>query len=278
MNKSKILTHKAQQVIHKRIGNRKLTQQDSNYLSRFVRPKLREIATLDAKSLLKRLEYSPKIRAIERRIQRLVLTLVPHVDAIILCGSAIQTNYKDYEDIDLIVATKSVLKNVEKRECLKKVIEAGEKHGLALDPQIYSKKSILNQYGSSPSLIYQLKDSKVIYGAMQIPSNISLSILDLKMKLDWSEGLDINSDPCELYQAIRNALLVSLLLNKTIDNTRLQQSVADILGNDLLQKLKKNQAAREEKKLVLACLSLLTDYLENELNKKKWEKIEFVNH
>lgn len=276
MIKSKILTRKAIEVMNKRLDNKRLTQQDSNYLSRFIRPKLRSMASINAEALLKKLEYSPKALSIERKIIDIILKNIPKVDSIIVCGSAVQTNYKEYNDIDIIVATKNVLtKSLRKKnEMIEKVKEIGKKGNLNLDIQIYAKNSILSQYSYSPALIYQLKDSKLIYGKLKITKKIKLSSLDLKMKLDWSEGLDIHSEASGIYYAIRNAMLVLLLMNKKIDNEQLRQNLVSVLGPDLLLKLKSGQESKAEKKLALNYLNLLVKYLESELNKPKWEKIE----
>ena len=273
---NRILTKKAIKVINKKLEGKNLTQQDSNYLSRFVRPKLRDMVSINSEMLLKRLEYNPKALAIERKVKDVILKNVPKVNAIIICGSAIQTNYKEYADIDIIVATKEILTKStrEKEELIERVEEIGKKHNLNLDIQIYSKNSILSQYPYNPSLIYQLKDSKIIYGKLEIPDRIKLSSLDLKMKLDWSEGLDIDSDASEIYYAIRNALLVSLLINKKVDNYRLRENLVSLLGPDLLAKLKKNTASTTEKRIALNYLSSLIKYLEIELSKPKWEKVE----
>ena len=280
MVKNKILTEKAIEVINKKLKGRNLTQQDSNYLSRFVRPKLRAMASINAEILLKRLEYNPKALSIERKIKEIILKNVQKVDSIIVCGSAVQTNYKEYNDIDVIVSTKNILtKSLNKKNRLIENIEKiGKKEGIDLDVQIYAKKSILSQYPHNPSLIYQLKDSKVIYGKLKIPSKIKLSVLDLKMKLDWSGDLDIRADSNEIYYAIRNTMLVLLLINKKIDNYRLTNNLANLLGNDLIVKLKNNQASNEEKKLALNYLNLLIKHLETQLNNAKWEKIELENH
>lgn len=279
MIKNKILTKKAFKIINKRLSHKKLTQQDSNYLSRFVRPKLRAIALINAEYLLKKLNYNPKAPSIERKIKNLILNNVNKVDSIIICGSAIQNNYENYRDIDVIVATKDrITKNLKENNALiSKIEEEGRKENIELDIQIYSKKAILSQYSHNPSLIYQLKDYKVIYGNLILPSKISLSNLDLKMKLDWSEGLDSYSETNEIYLAIRNAMLILLLMNKTIDNYKLNQNLITLLGFDLFNKLKDNRASKIEKKLVLTYLNLLTKYLEDELNKPKWERIEILN-
>jgi len=279
MIKNKILTEKAMEIINKRLGNKKLTQQDSNYLSRFVRPKLRDMASINAKALLKKLEYNPKASSIERKIKSIILKNAPKVVSIIVCGSAVQTNYKEYNDIDVIVATKNLLtRNLKKKnKLIEKIEEIGKRESLNLDVQIYAKSSILSQYPYNPSLIYQLKDSKVIYGKLKIPAEIKLSSLDLKMKLDWSEGMDIYSGANEIYYAIRNAMLVLMLINKKIDNYQLRNNLISILGHDLMIRLRNNQASKLEKKLALSYLNLLIKHIETELNKTKWEKIELKN-
>jgi len=280
ISKNKILTEKAMEIIAKRLENKKLTQQDSNYLSRFVRPKLRDMASINAEVLLKKLEYSPKAISIEKKIKNIILENIPKVDSIIICGSAIQTNYKEYNDIDIIAATKGILakSQKEKNKLTGKIAEIGKKQGLNLDIQIYARGSILSQYSHNPSLIYQLKDSKIIYGNLKIPAKIEISKLDLQMKLDWSEGLESYSDADEIYYAIRNALLVLMLINKKIDNYALNDSLINILGQGLSFRLKKNQASKEEKKLALIYLNMLNKYLETELNNIKWEKIALENH
>ena len=276
MINNSILTEKAVNLIGKRLKNKRLTQQDSNYLSRFVRPKLRDMAAINAEALLKKLEYSPKALSIERKIKKIILKNIPTADTIIICGSAVQTNYKEYNDIDVIVATKKPLSKTlkEKDKIIAEIRAAGAKEGLNLDVQIYAKSSILSQYQSNPSLIYQLKDSKILYGSLNLPRKIKLSSLDLKMKLDWSEGLDMRSDSEEIYYAVRNAMLVSLLMNGKIDNYQLKHNLINIFGFDLLKRLRNNTSSEKEKKLALNLLNSLTNHLETELNSPKWEKIE----
>ena len=276
MLENKIFTQKAIEIINKRLRNEKLTQQDSNYLSRFVRPKLRGIVSINAEALLNKLEYNPKALSIERKIKDIILNNIPEVNLIIICGSAVQTSYKEYNDIDVIVATKSIVTRSlkKKSELIEKIKGFGKKENINLDIQIYAKDSILAQYSSNPSLIYQLKDSKIIYGKLKLPSRISLSSLNLKMKLDWSEGLTIYSEASEIYYAIRNAMIVLLLMNKKIDNYQLRQNLINLLGFDLFVNLRNNRASEIEKKLVLNYLNSLTNYLEIKLNKPKWEKIE----
>lgn len=269
-----LLTKKAQKVIWKRLRNEKLTQQDSNYLSRFVRPKLRGMASIDAKALLKKLEYNPGALSRERKIKSIILENIPYADAIILCGSAIQTNYREYNDIDVIVVTKKVVtKSLKEKEALiEKIRERGNKENLNLDIQLYPKELIVAQVSSNPSLIYQLKDSRCIYGKMPLPKTLHLSRLDLKMKLDWSEGLNSDASASEIYHAIRNAMLVLLLMNKKVDNAQLRENITNAFGADVCVRLKNDTALPAEKKLALEYLNALLNYLEAELNKPVWEK------
>ena len=270
-----ILTEREEEIINKKIKSISLTQNESNILSKYIRPKLREMSIINSKELLKKLEYNQKARSIESRIKRLVLDNVSKVDSIIVCGSAVQSNYKEYNDIDVIILTKNSIKIQNKKEIIKKIEDYGKKENLFLDIQIYEKNSVLSQYPHNPSLIYQLKDSKVIYGKLNIPKRVSLHNLDLKMKLDWSEGLDIYSSPKEIYLALRNAMLVLMLINKKVDNLELKRNLINLLGEDLVIKLKNNVASKLEKKLILSYLNLMINYLEMELT--KWEKIEIEN-
>ncbi|MBU2612757.1 MAG: nucleotidyltransferase domain-containing protein [Nanoarchaeota archaeon] len=269
----KVLTKREMEIIEKKLRGVSLTQNESNILSKYIRPKLREMQKIRPDTILKRIDYNQKALPTEKKIKKIVLWKIPKADSITICGSAIQNNYEKYNDIDLIIATKSTIKNKEKIKLTKEIEEEGKKEGLKLDVQIYSKISILKEYPHNPSLIYQLKDSKVIYGSLKVPAKISLSNLDLRMKLDWSEA-DSGSKSEEIYYAIRNALLVSLILNKKVDNYELKNALINLLGENLANKLKNNSASSTERKLALKYLGLMLKYLEEELKKSKWEKIE----
>ena len=103
---SKILTNKELQIINKKLSKAKLTQQDSNYLSKYIRPKLREIKTINAQELLNKLDYNQKSISIEKKIKQIILKNIKNIDSITIYGSAIQNNYKKYNDIDVMVITK----------------------------------------------------------------------------------------------------------------------------------------------------------------------------
>jgi len=275
-----ILTTRENEIIDKKIKGISLTQNESNILSKTIRPKLNQIKKINAEVILNKLEYNQKGRSIESKIKNIILDNVEGVDSIIICGSAIQSNYKEYNDIDLIIATKKRLNDEkgEKRKLKMRLMDIAEKEGLVLDIQIYAKESILLQYPSSPSLIYQLKDSKVIYGKLKVPDKIELSSWNLRMKLDWSDVVDAYSDGDEIYHALRNIILVLLLMNKRVNNYELNQSLTNMFGHDLVFRLKGNKASKKERNIVLNYIRNMSYYLSDELRTdKKWEKIKISN-
>jgi predicted nucleotidyltransferase len=271
----KILTKKEMKIISKRLENKKLSQIERNRLSRSIRPKLKEISRIDSINLLQKLEYIPDSISIENAIIKAVKKYVYNVDSIILYGSVVQTNYKEYNDIDILIITKTRIYETEKEKWkkIREIISVLKENNINADIEIISKKSLLAGYKSSPTLIYQLKDNKIIYGKIKIPNKIKLDNLDLRMKLDWSY-VDDEKNGKEIYSALRNTVLVRLLLNKIIDNTMLRESLNDELGKNLILRLKNNQASNKEKKYALNYLKDLLEKTEKEVLNRNWEKIE----
>lgn len=274
MIKSSIFTEKELEVINKKIAHKKLNQVDSNYLYKFVRPKIREIASIDADSLLNKMEYNQKIRSIEERIKKTILAnLNSEVHAIVLYGSAVQTNYKEYNDIDILIVTKEEISPPKiKYAKVLQIRKILEKSSINADIEMYGKDKLAETYPSSPSLIYQLKDSKVIYGKLNLKKDINLYNINLQMKLDWSY-LDDNPKGEEIYKALRNTILVRLLLNKIIDNRKLRESLDNELGKNIIERLKNNKESKTDRKIALMFLKELTDNTRKELGKVSWEKI-----
>jgi predicted nucleotidyltransferase len=272
---SKIFTEREIEVINKKLKGKKLNQTDSNYIYRFIRPKLKEILTIDAKSILDKMEYNQKIESIEKKIKKIVIEYVEDVYSITLFGSAIQNNYKDYRDIDILIITKKKIypKIKAKYSKIKELKSILQKQKINADIQIYDKKTIEENYPHSPTLIYQLKDSKAIYGKLKLPDKIQLHNIDLKMKLDWSniDGLQPLGE--DIYKALRNVILVRLLLNKIVDNKRLKESLDDEVGKNLIEKLKNNQESIIEKRLALNFLKELSEKTRSELKGDLWAKI-----
>lgn len=273
MIESSIFTKKELEVIDKKVSNKKLNQVDSNYLYKFIKPKIREIALMDANMLLNKMEYNQKIKSIERKIKKIILSSL-NVKAIVLYGSAIQTNYKEYNDIDIIVVTEKDITSI--KEKYNKILEIKrllERYSIKADIEIYSEASLQESYPSNPSLIYQLKDYKAIYGKIDLPKKINLHNLNLQMKLDWSY-LDYKPQGIDIYKALRNTILVRLLLNKIIDNQRLKESLNNELGKNLIERLKSNKESKLDRKIALMFLKELNEDTRKELGKASWEKID----
>jgi len=274
----KILTGREEEIIRKKIEGRRLSQNESNILSKSIRPKLKAVGEIDSAEILRRLEYNQRGISIEEKIKKIVLEVLKEkVSSIVLCGSAIQSNYRDYNDIDVIVSLDREMEKGKKREAVEKIEEKGREEGMKLDVQIYSERAILFGMSRNPSLIYQLKDSKVIYGKIRKLKKIEISPLDLRMKLDWSYGVSVKSYGDDIYLALRNALLVSLLMNGKVDNYKLKETMKNVLGDEIIDKLRSDKADEDEKKLVLNYLELLLRNLENKLKSEKWGKIKIEN-
>jgi predicted nucleotidyltransferase len=273
----KILTEREMQIIDKKLKGTPLNQNESNILSKSIRPKLKEIKKIDAHSLLDKLEYNRKVKGIEKTIRKIILKNLKNLKALILYGSAIQTNYNKYNDIDLMIITeKKTWKNLgEKYRTIIKLKELAKEKGLNLDIQIIDEKDFHVAFIHSPTLIYQLKDSKVIYGKIKIPSKRELSKLDLRIKLDWSDIDDADSEGKEIYQSLRNLMLVKLLLKKMVDNRILDETTSGELGYEIISKLKNNSASRQEKKLVINYIKETSEKTNKEIQEATWEKIEF---
>jgi len=280
MIKESILTKRELEVIRKKLQNKRLNQQDSNYLSKYVRKKLRKISEIEPEYLLKRLEYNQKAISIENKIKKIILKELMKVEAIVLYGSAIQTSFNRYNDIDVLVLTKTKKWNTlnEKYKIISRLEKDAKKEYLKLDIQIIEKKAFYYQYPTNISLIYQLKDHKVIYGKIKLPDKLEISKINLRMKTDWSEIVDENSEGNEIYHAIRNILLVRLLLKKTINNYLLQKELINQIGINLLNRLKENEASKIEKFVALNYLKKLVDITNKEILESKWEKIILSSH
>ncbi|MBU1005173.1 MAG: nucleotidyltransferase domain-containing protein [Nanoarchaeota archaeon] len=283
MIKSLVLTNREQEVIEKKLNKKELTQQDSNYLSRYVRPKLREMSLIESKELLSRLEYNQKTPSIEKYIKNIILKNIPNVSSITLYGSAIYNNYKEYNDIDVlaVVKKKSWDKLGEKLLLTEKIKKMSK---LNLDIKLYTEDYIYASYPNNIALIYELNDSKTIYGILRHKQNINLTRLHLKMHSDYSDliikeadenGIE-NISSTKLYTAIRNLWVIRLIMEKTVDNHALNQIMADELGKNLISRLKNNSKSKADKEIAYIYLKniyITTTKLINSINGEiRWAK------
>lgn len=270
-----ILTNREYEIINKKIKGLSLSQNESNILSKSVRPKLKEISRINASTLLNSLEYNQMARSIENKISKLISRNMKSIQALVIFGSAVQTNYKSYRDIDLLIITKKrIWKSTrDKYNIIMNLTNLAKDAGLNLDIQIIDKSSFYSESFHNPSLIYQLKECRVIYGAIKILPKTELSKLDLRMKLDWSDIDDEESNGREIYQSFRNIILVRLLLQRIVDNKLLRENVARELGELIIAKLKNNTASMPERKRVLRYIHELSEKTDKEIREAPWEKI-----
>ena len=276
IQESLLLTKREIEVINKKLQNKSLTQQDSNYLSKFVRPKLREMNQIDSKLLLNKLEYNQKTPRIESKIKQIILKNLKDVISITIYGSAIYNNYHNYKDIDVLVTIKNKFwkKVGDKYSKIVEIKKQAKKKGLNLDLRVYRDKAVYHSYSWNISLIYQLKDSKTIYGILKLPSKIEIPKLEFRMKVDYSMFLEEDYPTGEeLYKAIRNLWLINLLLDKIIDNIRLNQIVKEELGESLASRLKSNKCSKTDKKIAWIYLEKMVKDTLKRINEGKWEKI-----
>ena len=274
-----ILTDKENKIIEKRLSNKKLSQSERNRLSKAIRPKLREISLIDSKKILDKIEYNPNSISIENKIVKAINSNIKEVDSIILYGSAIQTNYHEYNDIDIMIVTKSKIYSheIDKYKIINEIKSILKENSIISDIEIISKDNLIKSYKNSPTLIYELKDHKIIYGNIKIPNKIEIYNIDLQMKLDWSDIPVSKPTGNEVYCALRNTILVRLLLNKIIDNSKLKESLYDELGKNLIEKLKNNQHSNQDLKYSLNYLKNLIEDTRKQIGGNLWEKIELSN-
>ena len=267
VQENSILTKREADVINKKLQRSKLTQQDSNYLSRYVRPKLREMTQLDSRLLLQSIAYNQKMPAIGRYIKSIILKNVPNVSSITIYGSAIYTNYHDYNDIDVLVTVKKKSwKKLGEKLNLQKTVN--KKSKLKIDTKIYSDDYVYNAYPHSITLIFELKDHKTIYGVLRYKQGVQISQHSLKMQSDYSEGIlqEMEDNGIsyvqsgQLYAAIRNLFVIKLLMAETVDNVALNQILEDEMGKNTIKKLKDNTRSPIVKKIAYL-------YLRNLYNK-----------
>lgn len=270
-----ILTNREKEIIEKKINYKSLTPNESNILSKAIRKKLNEVSRINAQELLKKIKYNQKSISIENKIKNIVLDNLKEVQAIILYGSAVQTNYDSYNDIDVLIVTKSKIykSDMEKYKKIKQLQDILKENSIIADIGIISLAGLINDSKYSPTLIYQLKDHKIIYGNIKIPDKIEVYKIDLQMKLDYSNIPEYKLEGNEVYSFLRNVILVRLLMNKIVDNTQLKQSLYDCLGKELIEKLKNNKQSNIEMKYSLNYLRNLVEDTRIKLKEGSWEKI-----
>ena len=239
-------------AIDRKLKNKKLTQQESNRLSKQVRPKLREMMSVDSERILKLLDYNQKIPSIEREIKRIVLKEIKNVSSIVVYGSSVYNNYKNNEDIDVMVLVK---KKTWKKlgEKLAIANEIMKKSKLKLDLKIYEEAEVVESYPNNITLIYELSDSKIIYGSLALPKKNVIEI-DLRMKTDESRNILWEIEEGELnarniYGAMRNLVIVELMSKGIVSNDEMNKKIEEEIGRKTVEQLKSGKCAAAYKRI-----------------------------
>ena len=268
-----ILLENSREYVTK-IGKRiKLRRENVNYrINRMIKEGLiKEFNTVISEKALGLTHYVVFLELINlhQNTERTILEYLKPT-AIILYGSVIQTNYHKYNDIDVLIVTKKKSwKN--KKEKYKLINELNKKSNLKLDIQIIDEKTLKKQYPHNPSLIYQLSDIKIIYGDIKLTNKIEIYNIDLRMKMDWTME-DERLNGIEIYKALRNVILVKLILNKIIDNKKLNELINYEIGEDLKEKLITNRESIQERKIAMRYLNRLVSGTYKLLEGDLWEK------
>jgi len=148
----------------------------------------------------------------------------------------------------ILVKKKSWNKLGEKYMLISSIKKSAKMQGLNIDLKIYPSRDVYYSYPSNIALIFQLADYKVVYGVIKLPQHIDLSKLDLRMHLDYSYSIILmvkehglkEIAAIEIYRAIRNLVIVKMILKKEVNNRTVLAALNDILGKDVAVQLKNN--------------------------------------
>ena len=121
-----ILSNREIEVVLKRLDNEHITQTESNYLSRSIRPKLKSAEFAVSAELLSLLDYRRKryeredSLLKEKIIKAVKKGLADDIKAIILFGSYIRNSHTNYRDIDvMVVLNNKTWKNIcNRKRCI----------------------------------------------------------------------------------------------------------------------------------------------------------------
>ena len=256
-----ILTNKEIEVVRKRLNNKHITQTESNYLSRSIRPKLRSAELAASNDLLSLLEYRRK--KYERKdsvLKNKIIKAVKDIDikAIILFGSYIRNNHTNYRDVDVMVVLKQKLwKTSAEKNRLEKEIE--KKINIKTDINLIIQRELETVMAYSPLLQTELEDYKILYGDIKLNKQIIIDKTYLYKKLlEVEYVLELkNIKPRYIYNAIRNCLSIELFLKKKVDNKLIIRTIEKNIGKKTAESLLDDKSNKMQKDISLKYLKYL---------------------
>lgn len=267
-----ILSKKEIEVVIKRLNNKHLTQTESNYMSRSIRPKLkaaRFAANSDILSMLdyRRNKYERQEKELTRMIIESMKPIIHDVKAIMLFGSYVRNKHTQYRDIDVMVAVKKKLwKNEYEKNKIKK--EAEKRCCLKLDIQMMEAKWLRKAYPYSSALQTELQEYETIYGRITLPKNRIINkqylyreLLHVDIIIEMNKSLEAKYT----YNALRTALAIQLFLDKKVDNRLIIKTIENNIGGITANALQNNTANKIQREMALRYLKYLYKELEGRL-------------
>ncbi len=279
MNKTKlirnlepILSNKEIEVVLKRLNNKHITQTESNYLSRSIRPKLKSAEFAASTHLLSLLNYRRKRyeredNLLRKKVTNAVQNIIHNVKAIIIFGSYVRNHHTNYRDIDIMmILNKKIWKNSAEKYRLETGIEKAI--GLKTDINLVVHNELLSLFPYSPLLQSELEDHKVIYGNTRLKKSLIINKTYLYRRLLEAEqiielGKSIKSK--YIYNSIRNCLSIGLFLKKIVDNRLIIKMIENNIGKSTANSLLNNEANSVERDIALRYLKYLYSKLEEVL-------------
>jgi predicted nucleotidyltransferase len=258
-----ILSRREIEVVVKRLENRHITQTESNYLSRSVRPKLESAEFAASYGLLSLLGYRRKRYEREDRLLRkkILMAVKEHINlgrirAVVVFGSYIRNSHINYRDIDImVVLNKKKWKNSAERNKLESLIENAA--DIELDVNLVFHKEFLKLLPYSPLLQTQLESSEVLYGSINTKKNIIINNEYLYKKLletEYALELGKSVKPQYIYNSIRSCLSIGLFLKRIVDYRYIMNAINSNIGKSTAESLINNRATPVQREIALAYL------------------------
>lgn len=270
---SPILSPKEIQTLIKRLKNKPITQTESNYLSRSIRPKLQAAEQAASLNLLPKINYKrKKYQRSDIYLKKQILNAAPKnmrpdIEAIILYGSYLENNRTDYNDIDiLIVLNKKTWKNLKEKSLLKEKIEKNT--NIPVDITLLTSKELKESLPYNPILQNQLQTHKLLHGKIKLSKITKINkpyLYKLSGEIEAIKELSDSMSPRQLYYGIRTALAILFFLQKTLNNKKIIQEIKQNIGEKTFNGLKQDTLTKLQKQIVLLYLNHLYAQLERRI-------------
>ncbi|MBI2136798.1 nucleotidyltransferase domain-containing protein [Candidatus Woesearchaeota archaeon] len=267
-----ILSNKEIEVVVKRLSNKHLTQTESNYMSRSIKPKLKAAKIAANSGILPLLDYRRKKHERQENIlKRKIIDAIrkditlTDVKAIIIFGSYVRNCHAAYRDIDImIVLNRRLWKTAWERNEIKKRIE--NECEIPIDVQLIDYNALKRAFSYSPLFQTELENHRTIYGSITLKKEIIIdnrhlyiNLLDTEIIIELGKSIESKY----IYNAIRMCLSIELFLKKEINNMLIIKTIEENIGKITAESLMNNTANKLQKEIGLKYLKYLYNKLES---------------